>query len=250
MNIFEFLNEMKEKTTKGLLEVSEGGKSVHKTHTFQIGQAETIIIRGGAIEKAGITHLTLRGIKVPGTDEEADVNVYHMKVFPENPSCPMGHLNIEWKTRGAAGYNITLDLFPALKIQEDLDAVRNAIDAVADQFGRDKSRIREILAVQYNMDHWSSPLSAKVGCQLKELKESDLNILMTAYRTFFDAYLYILSKRKDTQFGEEERRLNLERNSKWLQYFTLKDTAFRMALATNVPPEVLISLGYPPSAVF
>ena len=153
MTIFEFLNEMKEKATRGLLEVSEGGKSVQKTHTFQIGQAETIIIRGGAIEKAAITHLTLKSVKVPGTDEEADANVYHMKVFPENPSCPMGHFNTEWKTRGEAGYNTTLDLFLALRIQEDLDAVRDAIDAVAEQFGRDKNRIRERLAVQYNMDH-------------------------------------------------------------------------------------------------
>ena len=106
------------------------------------------------------------------------------------------------------------------------------------------------LAVQYNMAHWSSPLSVKVGCQLKELEESDLNVLMTAYRTFLNAYLDILSKRKDARFGEEERRLNLERNSKWLQYFTLKDRAVKMAQATGVPPEVLISLGYPPSVVF
>jgi coproporphyrinogen III oxidase len=173
-----------------------------------------------------------------------------MEIFPENPYCPMGHFNTEWTMGGAGPYHMNLDLFPAVKVPEDLGTVKGIMDEVADRFGRDKDKIREVLAVQYNMAHWSFPLAAKAGCQLKELKENELDLFITAYRTFFDAYLDILRKRKDTRFNEGETRLKLERNGKWLEYITLKDRAVKMAQAIGVPVEVIISLSYPPSAVF
>jgi hypothetical protein len=63
MKILDFVSEMKEKATKELVAVSGGGSCVKRTHTFQIGHAEIITIRGGGIEKAAITLLTLKGIK-------------------------------------------------------------------------------------------------------------------------------------------------------------------------------------------
>jgi len=250
MEIMDFVKEMKQRSIRELLEVSGGGKCVEKTHEFKIGRAECISIRGGTIEKAAITHLILEGVKAPGTEEEINAMVYQMEIFPENPYCPMGHFNTEWTMGGAGPYHMNLDLFPAVKVPEDLGTVKGTMDEVADRFGRDKDKIREVLAVQYNMAHWSFPLAAKAGCQLKELKENELDLFTTAYRTFFDAYLDILRKHKDTRFSEEETKLKLERNGKWLEYITLKDRAVKMALAIGVPVEVIISLSYPPSAVF
>lgn len=250
MEILNFVKEMNEKATKALLEVSEGGKSIDKTYQYQKGQAETITIWGGAIEKASITHLILKGVKAPGKDREFDAMVYHMKVFPENPYCPMGHFNTEWILGGVCSYTIVLDLFPVMRIEEDLETMRHLMDGVADKFGRDRKKMREGLDIQYNMEHWSFPLATGVGCKLLQLDEEDLDLLITAYLTFFNAYLDIFKKRKDAPFSEEEIRLKLERNGKWLEYFTLKDRAVKMAQVSGVPPQVLISLGFPPSAIF
>jgi coproporphyrinogen III oxidase len=250
MKIMDFVSEMKERATKELLEVSGGGKYVERTHKFKIGQAEIRTIRGGAIEKAALTLLTLKGVKMPGTDEEVNPTVYQMEVFPENPYCPMGHFNSEW-TRGEAGpYYMNLDLFPAVRVKEDLDTMRRVMDVVADKFGRDRDAMREGLDIQYNMEHWSSPLATKVGCKLMKLEEGALDLFTNAYSTFFDAYLDILRRRKDKKFGEEETGLKRERNGKWLEYIAFKDGAVKMAQVYGIPAEVLINLTFPPSAVF
>jgi len=110
--------------------------------------------------------------------------------------------------------------------------------------------MREGLDEHYNMEHWDLPLATKVGCKLLQLKEGDLDLFVTAYHIFFDTYLDILKKRKDTVFSEEETRLKHERNGKWLEYIALKDRAIKMAQATGIPPEVLIGLSFPPSTVF
>ena len=250
MKIEDFVKEMKEKATEGLKEVSRVGTCFEKTHTFKIGQAEIITVRGGAIEKAAITQLMLKGVTIPGTDEKIDATVYQMEVFPENPYCPMGHFNTEWTMGGSGPYYMNLDLFPAVRVEEDLATVRRLIDGVADKFGRDRDKMREGLDIQYNMEHWDSPLATKVGCKLMKLNESELDFFITAYHTFFDAYLDIIRKRKDKRFSEEERELKLKRNGKWLEYITLKDRAVKMAQVAGVPHEVLIGLSFPPSAVF
>lgn len=247
--ILEFVKEMKEKATQGLQEVSGGGKCVKKTHLFKVGQAEIATVKGGAIEKASITQLTLKGFKF-SKDEEMDAMVYQMEVFPENPYCPMGHFNTEWTMSGQVYYYMNLDLFPAVRVEEDLNTMRRLMDGIADKFGIDRHKMREGLDKHYNMDHWASPLATKVGCKLLKLGEGDLDLFVTAYHTFFDTYLDILRKRKATPYSEEERKLKLKRNGKWLEYLTLKDGAIKMAQNNGVQPEVLISQGFPPSAIF
>ena len=251
MDMVTFVKEMKEKASRELLEVSGNGTLVEKTYTFPGGHAHTMVIRGGALEKAAITHLVLKGITPPGMKDEIDAMVYQMEVFPENPFCPMGHFNTEWSMKGAAGpYYMNLDLFPAVRVEEDLTGMRNVMDRVADRFGRDRDKMREGLDAHYTMEHFPSTLATKVGCKLLELKGEDLDLFISAYHVFFDAYLDILRKRKGSPFTEADTQLKLERNGRWLEYITLKDRAIKMAQAVGVPPEVLIALSYPPSAIF
>ena len=250
MRIDDFVSEMKEKAAGGLLEVSGGGKRMDRSYQFQVGSAHIITIRGGCIEKAVIAHLLLKGVKPPGAHEESDGVVYQMEVFPVNPSCPMGHYSTQWTRGASAYYAMNLDLFPAVRVEEDLTAMKRIMDGVADRFGIDRDTMREGQDIQYNMEHWSAPLAASAGCKLMQLEEKNLDLFITAYHTFFDAYLVILGQRKDTPFGEEALRLKQERNGRWIEYLTFKDRAVKMAQAYAVPPEVLISLGFPPCAVF
>ena len=55
MTVGEFVENMKQKASKGLLEASGIGKLSKRTWTFPKGQAEIMVIRGGAIEKAAIS---------------------------------------------------------------------------------------------------------------------------------------------------------------------------------------------------
>jgi coproporphyrinogen III oxidase len=251
MTIDDFIENMKQTASKGLLELSDTGKLSSRTWQFPQGQAEIMVIRGGAIEKAAIMHMVRQGTTRPGITGDIDTFVYQMEVFPENPYCPMGHFNTEGISRGPNRYNMNLDLFPAVRVEEDLEVMRSAMDVVADRFGRDRDKMREGLDEHYTMDHFTAPLAAKVGCKLLDLEGEDLDLFIDAYETFFGVYLDIIAKRKDTTCTESEKRLKLERNGKWLQYLALKDGAIKMSLQRGVtPPEVLKEMGYPPSAIF
>jgi coproporphyrinogen III oxidase len=251
MTIDEFVENMKQKASKGLLEVSGTGKLFKKTWDFPKGRAEIMVIRGGAIEKASILHMIRQGITRPGITGEVDTFVYQMEVFPDNPYCPMGHFNTEGIAKGPHRYNMNLDLFPAVRVEEDIRAMKAAMDGVADRFGRDREKMREGLDTHYTMEHFAAPLATKVGCKLLELKNEDLDLFVTAYETFFGVYLDIIGKRKETACTESEMQLKLERNGKWLEYMLLKDGAIKMSLEKGVtPPEVLIEMGFPPSVVF
>jgi coproporphyrinogen III oxidase len=251
MTADEFVENMKQKAPKVLLEVSGTGKLSRRTWTFPQGQAENMIISGGAIERASIMHMTLKGLSRPGITDELGAVVYQMEVFPENPYCPMGHFNTEWITNGFRRYSMNLDLFPAIRVEEDLRAMRAAMDEVADQFGRDRDKMREGLDEHYNMEHFAAPLATKVGCKLLELKDEDLELFFNAYETFLRVYLDIIDKRKGTTCTEDEVQAKLDRNGKWLQYMTLKDGAIKMCRQRGTPPpEVLKEMGFPPTATF
>jgi len=124
------------------------------------------------------------------------------------------------------------------------------MDVVADRFGRDRKKMREMLDTQYNMEHFASPLATKVGCKFRGLQDEDLDLLFTAYETFLGVYLDIISRRKGIACTESDVQLKLERNGKWLQYLMLKDGAIKAGRDQGVPPEVLIEQGFPPSATF
>ncbi len=146
---------------------------------------------------------------------------------------------------------MNLDLFPAVRVEEDLRAMRAAMDVVADRFGRDREKMREGLDTHYTMEHFAAPLATKVGCKLPELKDEDLDLFVTAYETFLGVYLDIISKRKGTACTESEMQLKLERNGKWLEYLTLKDRSIKASREQGVtPPELLVEMLFPPSAIF
>jgi coproporphyrinogen III oxidase len=249
-DIVSFVKEMRARVADALSAVGPGVQRVQTAHTFQAGEATIITLRGGPIEKANITLMNLRDVAMPGTTETVEPTVFQVEVFPENPYCPMGHFNTEWTRPGAGPYYMNLDLFPAVRVEEDLVDMRKAMDGVADRFGRNRDAMREGLDVQYNMDHWSHPLATKVGCKLMKLEEKELDLFIGAYTTFFEAYLKIVKKRCDTPYGAEELRLKGERNGKWLEYIAFKDGAVKMAQAYAIPARVLTGITFPPSVVF
>ena len=63
-------------------------------------------------------------------------------------------------------------------------------------------------------------------------------------------YLDIINKRKGTACTESDVQLKWERNGKWLQYLMLKDGAIKAGREQEIPPEVLIEQGFPPTAAF
>jgi len=250
MRIESFVNETKEGVLRRLLAVSGGAHCTRETVPLKVGTADVAVIRGGMLEKAAMTHLVLNQVVPPGATTPVDYMVFQLEVFPANPHCPMGHFNTEWAMTGAGPYHMNLDLFPPNPGSNDFTAVRQAMDGVARRFGMDPQSMRAGLDEQYHMAHWDAPLAAMLGCKLMDLAEDRLDLFVSAYQTFFDQYLALLQERQALDFTAADRKAQLRRNGKWLEYLTLKDVAVKMALATGISPDVLIRLSFPPSAEF
>lgn len=250
MRIVAFVNETKARVLQSLVEISNGGTCVRETVPLKVGTADVAVVRGGTLEKAALTHLVLNQVVPPGATQPVDYMVFQLEIFPANPCCPMGHFNTEWALTGSGPYHMNLDLFPAVTVPEDITEMRIAMDAVAQRFGRDARTMRAGLDEHYSMAHWDAPLAAMVGCKLMNLSEDGLDLFIAAYQTFFDCYLKLLRRRQKMSFTEADKKAQLRRNGKWLEYLTLKDAAVKMALATGISPDVLIRLSFPPSAEF
>jgi coproporphyrinogen III oxidase len=250
MRIVSFVNETKDRVIDELVKASETGKCVKTTSPFKVGEAHVAVIRGGAIEKAVVTHLEMRQVPTPLDDKPQDYMVFQMEIFPENPNCPMGHFNTEWSLSGEGPYNMNLDIFPAVEITEDIDEIKAVMDNIADNFKIDRDTMREGLTDHYNMPHWDKPLASNVGCKLQNLNNEQLDLFIASYNAFFEKYLEILKRRSNTPFTDADTSLKRRRNGKWLEYIAIKDRAIKMGLATGIPPEVIINLSFPPSAIF
>jgi len=250
MKIIDFVDEMRESAIQALNDIAGAGSCSRITTRFTVGTADSAVIRGKGVEKASVTHLVMEKVKPPEMSRPVDYMVFQMEVFPENPCCPMGHFNTEWALTGSGPYHMNLDLFPAAPCESVLADARRAMDMIAERFSVDAGTMREGLDEHYSMAHWDRPLSANVGCKLMHLNEKQLDLFIEAYRAFFAAYFEILRATLHAPYTEADVRQKLKRNGKWLEYLTLKDPAVKMGLAVGIPPEVIIRLSYPPSAIF
>jgi coproporphyrinogen III oxidase len=245
-----FVNETREHVIKSLLEASGGGELVRKIVPFKVGQADVAIIRGGCLEKASVTHMKLSQVKPPELDCVIDYMVFQVEVFPENPWCPMGHFNTEWGMTGKGPYHMMLDVFPAVDDPTIYAPALEAMDGVAETFSINKQELRAGLAGHYCMDHWGASLAANAGCRFMHLGPEKLDLFIAAYHAFFEGYMKVLAFNRDRDYTQEAVQRKLRRNGRWLEYLTLKDVAVKMGLGVGIPPEVLVDLSYPPSAVF
>jgi len=248
--ITAFVEETREFVINALLEASGGGRLARSTVPFRVGQADVAVVRGGAIEKASVTHMKLNQVKPPELDCVIDYMVFQVEIFPVNPWCPMGHFNTEWGMTGQGPYHMMLDVFPAATESQAYTPARSAMDAVAETFGVDKETLRDGLADHYRMDHWGQSLAAGAGCRLMHLGPEKLDLFIAAYRAFFNGYIEVLELNRDRVYTQALVKQKLRRNGRWLEYLTLKDVAVKMGLGVGIPAGVLVDLSYPPSAEF
>ncbi len=79
MRIVSFVNETKDRVIDELVKASKTGKCAKTTSPFKVGEAHVAVIRGGAIEKAVVTHLEMRQVPTPLDDKPQNFKVFFEK---------------------------------------------------------------------------------------------------------------------------------------------------------------------------
>lgn len=250
MRIVDFAATTKTRIIERLSALAGPGGIERRIVPFDVGSADICIARGGALDKAALSHMTMHDVVPPGETTPRDYMVFQLEIFPASPICPMGHLNTEWSLTGIGPYHMNLDLFPALENREAVQRITDSMDAVARVHGQDPALMRSGLDEHYHMAHWDRPLAAMAGCKLMNLGNDRLDLFIAAYTAFLDSYLDLLAQTRAHPSSSADTAAKLRRNGKWLEYLTLKDVAVKMGLGVGLPPEVIIDLSFPPSATF
>lgn len=218
---------------------------------------EVNISRGPVFEKATVSEISidwpkatkaLIDLKLAGESDAVRVLVLQIEMFPLSSLLPMGHFNIERFYAGKNMLNANMDIFPAATPEEDIDALRKKMSAVAEKYGKDQWALSSGLAQQYTMEGWHHPLAGRAGFQLKRAAlEENFSIARDGAEVFFTGYLEMVGKLKDHPTSIDDDVAKNEMRTRWLEYLLMKDGAVRMGRERGHPFEALRWMGLPPT---
>jgi coproporphyrinogen III oxidase len=218
---------------------------------------EVAVSRGTVFEKATVSEIfinwpkaskTLVDLKLAAESDAVRVLVLQIELFPASSLLPMGHFNLERFYAGKNILNANMDIFPAATPEEDIDALRKQMSAVAEKYGRNQWELSSGLAEQYNMGEWQHPLAARAGFQFKMVSLEDyFSIAREGAEAFFNGYMDMVNKLKGHHAGTADDGVKNEMRTHWLEYLLMKDGAVRMGQQKGHPFEAVRWMGLPPT---
>jgi coproporphyrinogen III oxidase len=243
------------------------------------GGGVTAVQEGGAVmERAGVALSDVRGTQLPpaatarnphlaGRDFRAmGVSVV---MHPRNPHAPTSHMNVRFFSAGDVWwFGGGFDLTPFIPYEEDIRswhrAARNACDAISPAiypltrqhcdeyfFLKHRGESRGVGGIFYDDVNEQSP-----GMPLTW--EQGFALMQRVGNAYHDAYLEVMNRRRDTPFTERERKYQLYRRGRYVEFnlvfdrgtlFGLQSGGRTEAILVSMPPEAHWSYRSPDAAL-
>ncbi len=211
-----------------------------------------VLADGAVIEKAAVQFTHARGSQLPPTATERRPELagasfeavsLSMIVHPRNPYAPTTHMNVrafiaEPKDREPVWwFGGGFDLTPIYGFEEDVvHWHRVARDACAplgpDAYPRYKKECDEYFFLPHRDE-----ARGVGGIFYDDLDTPDWDTVFAFHRSvgdhFLPAYLPILSRRKDTPYGERERQFQLLRRGRYVEFNLVYDRGTKYGLQSG-----------------
>jgi coproporphyrinogen III oxidase len=250
------------------------------------GGGRTRVFTDGAVfEKAGIAfsdvHGTLRpemSRALPGSGDSFRATGVSLIFHPKNPRVPTVHANVRHIQRGDTGwFGGGTDLTPYYVVAEDAAHFHKTLRACCDRhdpsfYGRFKRWCDDYFFLPHRdeprgvggifFDYVGAGAEATAGQQVVEPpspREADPEAMFAFVRDVGDAilaaYLPVLERRRNEQWGERERRWQLLRRGRYVEFNLLYDRGTVFGLRTDgrvesilmsLPPEVRWEYAFAP----
>jgi coproporphyrinogen III oxidase len=226
------------------------------------GGGESRVLRGGKVfEQAGVNFSQVSGSSLPASatairPELANAPWLAMGVslviHPLNPYVPTTHANVRFFSADTASgpvwwFGGGFDLTPYYPFAEDvLHWHRTALDACA-PFGPDRYKQHKDWCDRYFFLKHRNETRGVGGLFFDDLNEGGFARCFEYLRSvgdhFIPAYLPIVQRRKDTQYGERERQFQLYRRGRYVEFNLVYDRGTSFGLQSGGRTEsILMSL--------
>ncbi len=225
-----------------------------------------VISNGKAFEKGGINFSVIRGDSLPvsatALRPELEASKYtamgvSLVLHPLNPYVPTSHANVRFFIAEKSGqkpvwwFGGGFDLTPFYGFEEDAVHWHKTAKKACQPLGEDVYRKYKKWCDEYfYLQHRNEPRGVG-GIFFDDLNDDDFDRCFAFMKSvgdhYTEAYLPIVDRRKDTQYGERERNFQLHRRGRYVEFNLIYDrgTVFGLqsggrteSIMMSLPPEV------------
>lgn len=237
------------------------------------GFGATCLLEGGDVfERAGVGFSCVSGAKLPPSATQHrpelqgapfDAMGVSLVVHPKNPHVPTVHMNVRMLTAKPAEkphvqwFGGGMDLTPYYgQSQDAIHFHQTAKDALAlfgdDKYPRFKTWCDEYFVLKHRINHANGlPEQRGIGGvffdDFSELGEDSYKLMHAVGDALLPAYLPIVSRRKDTPYGERERAFQLYRRGRYAEFNLVWDRGTHFGLQSGGRTESIL-MSMPPLA--
>ncbi|HEY3011308.1 MAG TPA: oxygen-dependent coproporphyrinogen oxidase [Gemmatimonadales bacterium] len=240
------------------------------------GGVSRMLAGGNTFEKAGINRSTVEGVLVPQLAQRIGTQAFgepasffvtglSLVVHPLSPMVPTVHLNVRYfEITGPSGepkdawFGGGTDLTPTYPYPEDAIHFHRAVKAVCDRHHPDfYPRFKTWCDHYFVNTHRGDERRGIGGIFFDNLRAGEAGLCLERLLEFVtavgsllpQAYGPIVERRRDTAYGERERRFQLARRGRYAEFNLVHDRGTLFGLQTGARIEsVLMSL--PPLAAW
>jgi coproporphyrinogen III oxidase len=244
------------------------------------GGGRTRILTGGAIfERAGVNWSKVHGDlgeafsrELPGEGRSFMASGVSLVLHPKSPMIPTVHANVRMIQKGDASWcGGGMDLTPYYLVEEDAAHFHHVLRTTCDGFDPDwHPRFKQWCDQYFYLPHrgeargigglffdWLGVDVSTCAASLRERNplavqqpvpyDQALAFTQKVGAAFLDAYIPIVERRRDDPWGDEERRFQLIRRGRYVEFNLLYDRGTQFGLRTggraesilmSLPPEV------------
>jgi len=224
------------------------------------GGVARVLAEGAVFEKAGVNVSRVHGrlspalaSKLPGQGDQFAAVGLSLVLHPRSPRVPTAHANVRLIEHGAkAWFGGGADLTPYYLFEEDAAHFHRTLKAACDRHEPGSyQRFKEACDSYFFLRHRGEHRGVG-GIFFEDLggdPERELAFVEDVGRSFLEAYLPIVERRRELAFGEAERTWQEIRRGRYVEFNLLYDRGTVFGLETGGRTEsILMSL--PPRVRF
>ncbi|MBA4249642.1 MAG: oxygen-dependent coproporphyrinogen oxidase [Candidatus Puniceispirillum sp.] len=215
---------------------------------------------GSVFEKAGVNCSTVYGEfsesfgkEIPGTEESRNFRASGLSivVHPRNPFVPIIHMNTRFIQTGKLWFGGGADLTPCIQFDEDTNYFHQELKKVCDAYSPTAyADYKKWCDEYFYLPHRKEPRG--IGGIFFDYLNSgnvikDFDYVKAVGEAFINIYEAIVRKRMHMPWGESEKKTQLLKRGRYVEFNLLYDRGTRFGLMTNGNTEAIL-MSLPPHA--